>query len=94
MQPPDLCIEVALWDRFGWGPEQTRSMTFKELRQLFIVLEQQRVSRDAVENLGKPTVERAEMIVAERKAAAEAQRNRIMQAPDGLVRHPSELRQE
>lgn len=52
--PPAICIEVALWERFGWGPEVTDKFTDARLREMMIVLEQQRVSRDAVSNLGPP----------------------------------------
>jgi hypothetical protein len=52
--PPDICIEIALWDRFGWGPKETEALTLPKLRELFAILEQQRVSRDAIENLGPP----------------------------------------
>jgi hypothetical protein len=47
--PPDICIEIALWDRFGWGPEDTEFFTLRQMRELFSVLEQQRVSKDAVD---------------------------------------------
>lgn len=39
-----------MWDRFGWGPEQTDKFTLAGMKMLFAILEQQRVSRDAVEN--------------------------------------------
>lgn len=47
-----------LWDRFGWGPEQTSKLTLAKLREMFAVLEQQRVDRDYRENLGGPDPER------------------------------------
>jgi hypothetical protein len=56
--PPDVCIEIALWDRFGWGPEQTDSISLNKLRMMFIVMEQERVSRHAAEKLGNPDSER------------------------------------
>ena len=63
--PPDICIEIALWDRFpGWGPEQTRRLTMLELRILFAVLEQQRVTKDSMENLGKPSQEKLDILIA------------------------------
>lgn len=62
--PPDICIEIALWDRFGWGPEQTNKLTLAKLRTLFAVLEQQRVTKDAIENLGPPNPERLQAMVA------------------------------
>ena len=40
--PPNFALEIILWDRFGWGPEQTRSMTISQLRGLFLILEAQR----------------------------------------------------
>jgi len=63
--PPDECIELMLWDRFGWGPEQTQKFTLDQLRLMFAIIEQQRVSRDAVENLGKPDVDRVRAKVAQ-----------------------------
>jgi hypothetical protein len=69
--PPDECIELMLWDRFGWGPEQTSRFTLDQLRVMFAVIEQQRVSRDAVENLGKPDPDRVQAKVA---AANDAKR--------------------
>ena len=62
--PPDECIELMLWDRFGWGPEQTSRFILDQLRMLFAVIEQQRVSRDAVENLGKPDPDRVQAKMA------------------------------
>lgn len=62
--PPDICIEIALWDRFGWGPKDTEFFTFQRMKELFLVLEQQRVSRDAVENLGKPSAQKWNDIIA------------------------------
>lgn len=56
--PPNECIEIALWDRFGWGPTETNQLTSKQLRNIFIVMEQERWTKDAVENLGKPDFER------------------------------------
>ncbi len=56
--PPDICLEISLWDRFGWGPDQTSSLTQVKLREIFAVLEQQRASRDARDNLGSPNEER------------------------------------
>lgn len=56
-------------------------MTFMELRELFVVLEQQRVSKDAYDNLGKPSADRGEALIAARKAEQEAQRNRIIPPP-------------
>lgn len=40
----------------------------RKMRQLFVVLEQQRVSRDAVENLGKPSDEKLQALL-EQKAS-------------------------
>ena len=63
--PPDICIEVALWDRFqGWGPEQTNRLTLTQLRVLFAVLEQQRVTKDSIENLGRPSPQKLEMMLS------------------------------
>ena len=52
--PPDICLEISLWDRFGWGPEQTSAITQVKLREIFAILEQQRASKDAIDNLGSP----------------------------------------
>ena len=60
-----------LWDRFGWGPEQTSKLTLSKLREMFAVLEQQRVDRDYRENLGGPDPERlASMMEAQREGKA------------------------
>lgn len=59
--PPDECIELSLWDRFGWGPEQTDRLTLPRLRMLFAILEQQKVTEDAIHNLGEPDYERMKM---------------------------------
>jgi hypothetical protein len=75
--PPDICLEIALWDRFGWGPAETEGLSFKKLKECFLVLEQQRVSQDAVENLGKPTPEKEEALIRQRYVEQEEQRNRI-----------------
>lgn len=60
--PPDICVEIALWDRFGWGPEQTRKITITELRILFAILEQQQVSRDYKERMGRGNQKRYDEI--------------------------------
>lgn len=67
--PPDECIELMLWDRFGWGPEQTQRFSLTQLRVLFAVIEQQRVSRDAVENLGKPDPDRVQAKITQAEEA-------------------------
>lgn len=41
-------------------------MDLRKMRELFVVLEQQRVSRDAVENLGPPSQEKLENLMRER----------------------------
>lgn len=57
--PPTICIEISLWDRFqGWGPDDTDKISFWKMKEIFTVLEQQRVSRDALENLGPPSDEK------------------------------------
>jgi hypothetical protein len=70
--PPDVCIEIALWDRFGWGPEQTDALSLNDLRMMFIAMEQERVSKHAVEKMGEPDTER---MMAKKRAqqAAEMQ---------------------
>ena len=72
--PLDLCVEMILWDRFHWGPEQTERMSLRKMRELFAVLEQQRVSRDAIQNLGPPTVERHKQLLAQRHSEQEAKK--------------------
>jgi len=52
--PPVECIEISLWERFKWGPEQTDRLSSRKLRAIFAILEQERVSKDAIDNLGKP----------------------------------------
>lgn len=59
---PDECIELTLWEKFGWGPEQTERLTTAKLRRIFGVMEQRRVSHDKIENLGRPTQAKAEAI--------------------------------
>ena len=46
-------------------------MTLEQLRTLFLVLEQQRVSKDYLENLGKPDFERFQAREALRSAHKE-----------------------
>jgi len=54
-QPPNICIEIALWERFpGWGPHITDKFSIHYLRTLFAILEQREVDRNAIESLGKP----------------------------------------
>lgn len=69
--PPDVCIELALWERFGWGPSDTDEMPLKRMRELFAVLEQQRVSKNAVE-MGGPSQQKFDQMIAERKARDDA----------------------
>jgi hypothetical protein len=77
--PPDICIEIALWDRFqGWGPEQTNRFTLTQLRVLFAVLEQQRVTKDSIENLGKPSSQKLDVMLA----AKEEQRLKMQSIED------------
>lgn len=85
--PPDICIEIALWDRFqGWGPEQTNRFTMSQLRVLFAVLEQQRVTRDSTENLGKPSPQKLEILMA----AREEQRRKTQAMEDARNRTPNQ----
>ena len=51
-------------------------MTLRKMKELFAVLEQQRVSRDAIENLGPPTMERFKQLTAGRYAEQEAEKER------------------
>jgi len=71
--PPDECIEISLWDRFHWSWKDTDGLSQQKLRKIFVVLEQQRATKDAVENLGSPDEDRvkAEMLkkMAEKDAA-------------------------
>ena len=62
--PPVECVEIALWDRFKWGPEQTKQLTSRRLRIIFALLEQEKVTKDAVENLGSPDQERIQQQMA------------------------------
>ena len=71
--PPDECIEIALWDRFGWGPLDTECISFNKLRMIFLILEQERVSKNKTEDLGKPNFERMQSSM-EAKAAAQTQK--------------------
>jgi hypothetical protein len=68
-----------LWDRFGWGPRDTEMMTLPKMRELFAVLEQQRVSRDAVEKLGAPNAGRIEKHVQQLQALESIKRQKSMQ---------------
>jgi hypothetical protein len=52
--PPEECIEIALWDRFHWSWRDTDGLAQAKMRRIFVVLEQQRTTKDAVENLGRP----------------------------------------
>lgn len=62
--PPVECIEIALWERFKWGPEQTNHLTSRKLRIIFAILEQERVTKDATEVLGKPNYEKMQQKMA------------------------------
>lgn len=68
--PPDECIELALWEKFGWGPNETDRLTSLHLKRIFLILEQERVSRNAIEDLGKPDNQRFEAKKSEEAAAA------------------------
>lgn len=74
--PPDLCIEIALWDRFNWGPMDTESISLRKMREIFIILEQQRISKDAIENLGRPTEHKLQRILTERARDTEQKRKK------------------
>lgn len=39
----DLFIEIALWDKFGWGPRETEKLTLEQLRFIFALLESKRM---------------------------------------------------
>jgi ribulose bisphosphate carboxylase small subunit len=71
--PPDVCIEIALWERFGWGPKDTDDMPLRRMRELFAVLEQQRSSRNAID-MGPPSYERMAAIDAKKKAEEAAKK--------------------
>jgi len=71
--PPDICIEMSLWDRFKWGPEQTERISYWKMKEIFTVLEQQRVTRDYIDNMGPPSEERYEQLMLERQAKKDAQ---------------------
>lgn len=74
--PPDICIELALWDRFGWGPDDTDKFTLKQMRELFSVLEQQRISKNAVEELGPPSEHKLKAIIAKQSQETAAKTTR------------------
>lgn len=46
------------------------------MRELFVAIEQQRVSRDAIENLGPPSEEKFQQIMKERSIQTEQSKNR------------------
>jgi len=71
MLPPNICIELRLWKEFGWGPDVTERLTQAKLREIFVALEQQRVTLDALTNLGPPDSRRMEQRQIERAADAE-----------------------
>jgi hypothetical protein len=77
--PPDECIEIALWDRFGWGPTDTDKLTLAKLRVIFAIIEQQRATQDASENLGRPDDNRirakVEAMNREKKSAQKGPRS-------------------
>lgn len=56
-------------------------MTYKQMRELFAILEQQRVSNDAVENLGKPSEEKRLNILRDRYAKQEAKKAQQYRKP-------------
>jgi hypothetical protein len=73
-------VELALWDRFGWGPDQTSKLSLSQLRLLFAVMEQQRVSKDAIENLGSPDFKRIEAKMLALRAAEKQQESQVANA--------------
>jgi hypothetical protein len=78
--PPDACVEISLWDRFGWGPEDTDRLTLAKIRIIFAVMEQQRVTKDAVEELGRPDEDRVRSKVqAMNRAKEEANQRAAME---------------
>ena len=71
--PPDECIEIALWDRFpGWSADETDKLTQSKMRRIFVILEQQRATKDAVESLGSPSEDRLKAKMAKRRAIMES----------------------
>src|SRR3990172_2857643 len=73
--PPDICIEIYLWERFGWSEIDTDHISMRKMREIFTALNQQRYSRDAVENLGKPDTERHERILADEQRIRQEKHN-------------------
>lgn len=62
-----------MWDRFGWGPDDTERLSFWKMKELFVVLEQQRVTRDYIDNVGPPSEEKLKAIMLERQAKRDSQ---------------------
>ena len=80
--PPDECIEIALWEKFGWGPDQTEKLTLTKLRKIFAILEQRRITNDKIENFGKPTQARAEAIASAYAQQQSGSGLKVGQMPD------------
>jgi len=49
-------------------------MDLRKMREIFVVLEQQRVSRDAIENLGPPSQEKFQQLMKDRTIDIEQRR--------------------
>lgn len=65
--PPDEVVELALWERFpGWGPHVTDKITSTQLRKIFLIWEQRRVTQEAVER-GRPDPSRLANKTIQRK---------------------------
>jgi len=62
---------MRLWEQFGWGPDVTERLTQAKLREIFIALEQRRVTMDAVTNLGDPDSSRMEQRILEKASDSE-----------------------
>jgi hypothetical protein len=69
--PPEECIEIALWDRFHWSWRDTDGLDQAKMRRIFVVLEQQRATKDAVENLGRPNEDRIRSKILKQRAMDE-----------------------
>lgn len=53
---------MRLWKEFGWGPDETEKLSAAKVREIFIAIEQRRVTSDAIHNLGGPDSNRFRMI--------------------------------
>jgi len=79
-----------LWERFGWSEIDTDHISMRKMREIFTALNQQRYSRDAVENLGKPDTERHERILADEQRIRQEKHNEVLRRADEAQRKARE----